>query len=342
MKRLRILALMHPTLVPPDTLEGHAPEEVNTWKTEYDIVSTLRGLGHDVRPLGVYDELAPIRAAIEEWKPHVVFNLLEEFQGQVVFDHHLVSYLELLGVPYTGCRPRGLVIARDKALSKKIALYHRIRAPGFAVFPSGRKAKRPARLSYPLIVKSLTEHASLGISQNSLVETDEELAKRVAFIHDRLATDAIVEEYIEGRELYVAVLGNRRLQALPVWELTFESLPASHAAIATERVKHDLKYQERWGIHQRPAADLPPALQQQLHHTSKRIYRALELDGYARIDFRLTADGRFYFLEGNPNPEIAESEEFAQSALAAGLSYPRLLERIVRLGLSRHRAREEA
>ncbi len=341
MKRLRILALMHPTLVPPDTLEGRAPAEINSWKTEYDIVSTLRGLGHDVRPLGVYDELAPIRAAIEDWKPHVVFNLLEEFQGQVVFDHHLVSYLELLGVPYTGCRPRGLVIARDKALSKKIALYHRIRAPGFAVFPTGRKGRRPARLAYPLIVKSLTEHASLGISQNSLVESDEELAKRVAFIHDRLATDAIVEEYIEGRELYVAVLGNRRLQALPVWELTFESLPATHAAIATERVKHDLKYQERWGIRQGPAG-LPPALEQQIHHTAKRIYRALELDGYARIDFRLTADGRFYFLEGNPNPEIAESEEFAQSALAAGLPYPRLLERIVRLGLSRHRAREEA
>lgn len=339
MKRLRILALMHPTLVPPDTLDGRTADEINEWKTEYDIVTSLRGLGHEVRPLGVYDELAPIRNAVEEWKPHVVFNLLEEFQGQVVFDHHLVSYLELLGVPYTGCRPRGLVIARDKALAKKIALFHRIRSPGFAVFPVGRKARRPARVKYPLIVKSLTEHASVGISQNSLVETDEELAKRVGFVHGRLGTDAIVEEYIEGRELYVGVLGNRRLQALPVWELTFASLPESHAAIATARVKHDLKYQEKWGIDQHQANDLDPALAQAIQHTSKRIYRALELDGYARIDFRLAADGKFYFLEGNPNPEIAEREEFAQSALAAGISFPKLLERIVGLGMSRHGGR---
>ena len=128
---------------------------------------------------------------------------------------------------------------------------------------------------------------------------------------------------------------SHQLEVLPVWELTFDNLPDSHAAIATARVKHDLAYQERWGINQQPARELPPALVARLHHTSKRIYRALELDGYARVDFRLQPDGRFFFLEANPNPEIAEREEFASAALAAGLSYPALLTRILRLALAR-------
>jgi D-alanine-D-alanine ligase len=335
MRRLRVLVLLHPDLMPPDSLKGRSEQEINTWKTEYDVVSTLRAGGHDVRPLGVKSELAPIREAAESWKPHVVFNLLEEFHGEAVFDQNVTSYLELLRVPYTGCNPRGLVLARGKDLSKKLVHYHRVPVPAFAVFPVQRKVKRPARLELPLIVKSSIEDASMGIAQASVVDSDEQLVERVAFIHERIGTAAIAEQYIEGRELYVGVLGNDRRRVLPIWELDFGELAQGTRPIATEKVKHDLEYQQRHGVAQGPAKGLAPQLQVRINNLVKRICRTLELDGYARIDFRLSADGVPYFIEANPNPEIAKSEEFAQSALHDGLKYPDLLNRILALGINR-------
>ena len=335
MKRLRVLVLMHPSHLPPDSLEGHSHQEILAWKAEFDVVHCLRGLGHEVRPLGVQDELAPIRDAAVEFEPHVVFNLLEEFHNNVLFDQNVVSYLELLRVAYTGCNPRGLILARSKALSKKLLAYHRIPVPDFLVVPRGRRVRRPTKLEFPLIVKSLVEHASFGIAQASLVEDDEKLAERVAFIHDNVGTDAIAERYIDGRELYVGVLGNERLVSLPVWELVFENMPAKAALIATAKVKHDIAYQEKRGIFHRPAAEIPEPLAARIAHLAKRIYRTLELDGYARIDFRLSHDGTPYFLDANPNPDIADGEEFASAAEFIGMDYPELMTRIVSLGMRR-------
>src|SRR5262245_4502674 len=218
MKRLRVLVLLHPDLVPPDSLDGHDQDGNNIWQTEFDVVKTLRSSGHEVQALGVLDELKPIRDTIESWKPDIVFNLLEQFHGEAVYDQNVASYLELLRIPYTGCNPRGLMLARGKDLSKKLLSYHRIPLPAFAVFPMQRKTRRPGRLSFPLIVKSLNEDSSLGIAQASVVDSDEKLAERVAFIHERIGTAAIVERYIEGRELYVSVVGNDRLRVLPIWE----------------------------------------------------------------------------------------------------------------------------
>lgn len=335
MKRLRVLVLVHPDLVPPDSLKGQSEQDINLWKTEYDVVSTLRSSGHGVEVLGVQDELRPIREAVERFQPHVVFNLLEQFHGETAYDQNVASYLELLRIPYTGCNPRGLMLARGKALSKKLMSYHRIPSPAFAVFPLGRKARRPARLGFPLIVKSLSEDASLGIAQASVVENDEKLAERVAFIHERIGTAAIAEQFIEGRELYVGVLGQDRLRVLPVWELEFGNMPPGANLIATERVKHDPKYQERRGILSGPAEGLPDEVVLRIRQSAKRICRALELDGYARIDFRLAADGTPYFIEANPNPEIARSQEFAEAAQHDGLPYPELLNRILSLALRR-------
>jgi D-alanine-D-alanine ligase len=335
MKQLRVLVLLHPDLMPPDSLEGRSEQEIHRWKTEYDVVSTLREAGHEVRPLGVQDELKPIRDAIESWKPDVVFNLLEQFHGEAVYDQNVASYLELLRVPYTGCNPRGLMLARGKDLAKKLLAYHRIPLPAFAVFPMRRKVRRPPRLGLPLIVKSLNEDASYGIAQASVVESDEKLAERVGFIHERIGTAAIAEQYIDGRELYVGVMGNDRLRVLPVWELEFGSMAQGARLIATEKVKHDPEYQERRGILHGPAKDLSPQLSARIERSAKRIYRTLELDGYARIDFRLSADGIPYYIEANPNPEIARVEEFAAAALQDGLAYPDLLHRIVTLGISR-------
>jgi D-alanine-D-alanine ligase len=335
MKRLRVLVLLHPDLVPPDSLKGFSESEINQWKTEYDVVTTLRAAGHEVRPLGVQHELKPIRDEVESWKPHVVFNLLEQFHGEAVYDQNVASYLELLRVPYTGCNPRGLVLARGKDLSKKLLTYHRVPLPAFAVFPMRRKVKRPARLGLPLIVKSLSEDGSYGISQASVVDSDEKLAERVNFIHERIGTAAIAEQYIEGRELYVGVLGNERLRVLPIWELEFGTMAQGGRPIATEKLKHDLDYQERHGTTVGPAKDLSPQLAAGIERVAKRIYRTLELDGYARIDFRLAPDGTPYFIEANPNPEIAKIEEFARSAQHDGLKYPDLLNRILALGLNR-------
>ncbi len=306
MKRLRVLVLVHPELVPPDSLKGHSEQQINEWKTEYDVVSTLRVAGHDVRPLGVESELKPIRDAIESWKPDVAFNLLEQFHGEAVYDQNVASYLELLRVPYTGCNPRGLVLSRGKDLSKKLLIYHRIPLPAFAVFPLRRKIRRPPRLAFPLIVKSLNEDASLGIAQASVVDSDEKLAERVNFIHGSIGTAAIAEQYIEGRELYVGVLGNERLRVFPIWELGFGSMPQGARLIADS-----------------------------IKRAAKRIYRTLDLDGYARIDFRLSADGIPYYIEANPNAEIARSEEFASAAKHDGLDYSELIQRILALGISR-------
>src|SRR6516165_6949890 len=331
MKRLRILVLLHPDLMPPESSKGFSEQEINVWKTEYDVVSTLRAAGHEVRPLGVHDELKPIREQIDAFKPDVVFTLLEQFRGEAIYDQNVVSYLELMHMPYTACNPRGLMLALGKDLSKTLVHYHRVPVPDFAVFPVNRKVKRPTRLSLPLIVKSVNEDASMGISQASVVDSDEKLAERVAFIHERIGTAAIAEQYIEGREIYVGIVGNERLLALPVWELRFDNMADGDWHIATEKVKHDTDYQERRGIKHGPAKDLPPEL-------AARIYRTLELDGYARIDFRLAADGTPYFLEANPNPEIAESEEFAHAAKHIGMSYPDLLHRIVALSMRRRGA----
>jgi D-alanine-D-alanine ligase len=321
--------------MPPDSLEGYSEQEILAFKTGHDVIRTLRASKHDVQVLSVQNELRPIREAADDFKPHVVFNLLEEFHGQTAYDQNVTSYLELLRIPYTGCNPRGLMLSRGKDLSKKLLHYHRIPTPAFAVFPMRRKIRRPNRLAFPLIVKSLSEDSSAGIAQASVVENDEKLEERVAFIHGQIGTAAIAEQYIDGRELYAAVIGNERMRVLPLWELDFGDLSESAHAIATEKVKYDINYGKRRGINQGPAKHLSPELRERINNITKRICRALEIDGYARIDFRLSSDGIPYFLEANPNPDIAEHEAFAQAAIRDGIKFRALLDRIMAVGIRR-------
>jgi D-alanine-D-alanine ligase len=334
MKPLRTLVVMHESLVPPESLEGHSEKEIDEWRTEYDVISQLKEMGHDVRPLGVRDNLVALRNEVAEWKPQIVFNLLEEFDGIVTYDQHVVAFLELMRQPYTGCNPRGLLLSRDKVLSKQLLAYHRIPTPQFAVFPRGQRFKLPKRLRFPMFVKSATEDASLGIAQASVVEDDAKLRERVEFIHQQTTSDALVEEYIEGRELYVGVLGNRRLTTFPVWEMVFGTLPESLPAIATRKVKWDKRYQQKYGITTRAAEELVPTVVDQMGKLSRRIYKALHLSGYARMDFRLKPDGSLFVLEANANPNLAREEDFAESARSAGVAYDDLLTRILTLGLN--------
>ena len=331
MKALRILALMHDYLVPPDDTAGVDVVQA-AWKMEFDVVSHLESMGHQVRKVGVKDDLGVVRQAILDFAPQIVFNLMESFREIGVFDQHVVSYLELMKTPYTGCNPRGLMLSRDKALAKTLLAYHRIPAPEFAVVRMGQLPRIQRKLPFPLIVKSLTQEASIGISQASIVEDEPALRERVRFIHQSIGTDAIVERYIDGRELYLGVLGNFRLGVLPVWEMTFAQMPDRARRIASERVKWNEAYREKHGITTGPA-DLPAHLVQQVQHLCKRVFRTLDLSGYARIDMRLDAEGRIYVLEANPNPQLAFGEDFAEAAEHAGITYESLLQRILGLGL---------
>ncbi|MEM6749261.1 MAG: D-alanine--D-alanine ligase [Planctomycetota bacterium] len=333
MTRMRILVLMHPDFMPPASIEGLSEPEYAPFKTEFDVVATLRDMGHEVIPLGVTNDLGVIERAVREHKPHIAFNLLEELAGVGVFDSHVVAYLESIRLPYTGCNPRGLMLAHNKAVSKILCKHHRVPAPRFHVFPQGqRTVRRPPRLGFPLIVKSLTEEGSIGIAEASVVDNDEKLEQRVRFIHEKVGTDAIAEQYLEGRELYIGVLGNLRLTTLPVWEMHWPNLRPGAPKIATTKVKWDLAYQKKIGLETRPAEDLPDELENLLVRYSKRVYKALQLSGYARLDFRLTEEGKPYLLEANPNPQLAYGEDFAESAHAAGMDYEPLLRRILSLG----------
>lgn len=325
------MTLCEKRLVPPETA---APEEVlaASWKMEYDVISTLRKRKHDVVVVGVDSDLTPIKPSAEEFKPDICFNLMDAFADVGTFDQNVVSYLELLRIPYTGCNPRGMTLTRDKALAKKLMAYHRIPVPDFAVVPLNHKPKLPKRLKYPLIVKSLTYESSTGIAQASVVTSDEQLTKRVQYIHDTILTAAILEEFVEGREMYVGVLGNQRLQVLPVWEMSFAKMTDQHWKIATDRVKWSLDYQKKHGIDTGPA-DVPPEVSKRIQHLAKRTYKALDMNGYGRIDFRMTTEGKIYVIEANPNAQLAQDEDFAQSAKKDGIPYGRLLERIMAIGL---------
>jgi D-alanine-D-alanine ligase len=324
---------MHDYQVPPADVTGvdvaSAP-----WKTEHDVLTTLRDeLEHEVHVLGVKDDLALIRQANDEFKPHIAFNLLEAFHEVGTFDQNVVSYLELLRLPYTGCNPRGMFLARDKALSKKLLHYHRIPVPEFAVVERGRKARLSKRMAFPVIVKSLTQEASIGISQASVVPDEAKLRERVQFIHESIGTDAILERFVEGRDLYCGLLGNQRVQVLPVWELRFASMPEGQHEIATERVKWSRKYQDKVGVTTGEATDLGEQATALVQHISRRAYKALEQSGYARIDLRQDKEGRVFVLEANPNPHIAKGEDFADSAAAAGLTYSALMQKLLTTGL---------
>ncbi|MFO7326781.1 MAG: D-alanine--D-alanine ligase, partial [Pseudomonadota bacterium] len=237
MKKLRILLLVHEALIPPDDLRGLSEDDIEHCRTEYNVLSTLSNLGHEVRVLGIGDKIGELRRVIRDWRPQITFNLLEEFSGIATYDHYVVTFLELMRQPYTGCNPRGMMLSRDKVLTKQILHYHRIPTPRFTVFPWGRAYREPRELTFPLIVKSATDDASLGISQASIVHDPERLRERVEFIHAQAQSDAIAEQYIDGRELYVGIIGNDRLTTFPVWEMDFGSLTEVQAGIATRKVK---------------------------------------------------------------------------------------------------------
>lgn len=336
MSELKVLTLVHQQCVPPEKATVSQADWAQ-WKTEFYVKRTLKKLGHQVKIFGVTDDLGDLKTAIDDFTPDIVFNLLEEFNGEPSFEAHVVSFLELMGVPYTGCNPQGLSVGRDKALTKKILKYHGIQSPAF--FSVERNNKIPEnQLNFPMIVKSISEEASLGISQDSIVHTPQKLQKRVDFIHASIGTGALVEEYIEGRELYVGVLGNKRVEVFTPWELHFGDLDQNAYPIATRNVKFSKKYCDRHQIRRGPALGISQKVYNQIDELCRETYSALKLSGYARIDLRLSNGKEVFLLEVNPNAELANRECLANAANHSGMSYEQLIAKILSLGLSYQKA----
>jgi len=336
-KKLKVLVLFDGA--GPTTLDQDFSSEMKTpdWKTEANVMAALSTLGHTAEHLAIYDDVDLVRQKLETFAPDVVFNLVEQFRNKSGFDQNVASFLEMQDLPFTGCSSTGLTLCKDKGISKKILHYHGIHVPNFVVIPRGQRATRPKQVKFPLLVKPVKEEASYGISQASFVENDEMFRERVSFIHEKCASDAIAEEYIEGRELYVSIMGNTRLTVFPIRELVFREVPPNEPRIATFKAKWDEEYRKRWGLENQFADGLDPTRISEIEDVCKRIYRLLTIDGYARIDLRLTANNQIFFIEANPNPHLAEDEDFALSARKAALTYPQLVDRIARQGMKTER-----
>jgi len=332
-KKLKVLVLFDG--VQPTPIDADLSEEMKTedWQTEANVMSALKELGHIPEHLAIFDDVDLVRQKMESFQPDVLFNLVEQFKNNPGFDQNIVSLLEMQGVPFTGCGSTGMTLCKHKGISKKILGHHGILTPNFVVIPRGQRIGGPRKLKFPILVKPVKEEASYGISRASFVETDESFRERVGFVHEKYSSDAIAEEYIEGRELYVSIMGNTRLTVFPMRELMFREVPPNEPRIATYKAKWDEKYRKRWGLEGQFAENLDAALVKEIEKICKDIYRLLTIDGYARIDLRLTADNKPYFIEANPNPHLAADEDFAQSALKAWLRYPQLIQAIVRLGM---------
>lgn len=309
--------------------------EADVAEAEYDVAEALIENGHDVFLLGFHDNLRRLLDRLEGFEPDLVFNATESFMGKARYDYGVTALLEMKGYRYTGSPPEALLLARDKATSKKILEYHSINVPRFAVYPVDEDIAMPD-IDFPLIVKPTHEDASVGIAQSSVVGDFDGLRERVEFIHRSLNQSAIVEELIDGRELYVGVIGNTRLEILPIIEMVFDNIDESEKRIATYSAKWDLDYRNRWGIKNIFARRIGNSALEEIHRAAKLAYTALELRDYGRIDFRLTKDQRVYVIEVNPNPFLSFGEDMANAAERGGLDYYGFIDRIVREAMKRY------
>ncbi|MBN1621079.1 MAG: ATP-grasp domain-containing protein [Endomicrobiales bacterium] len=304
------------------------------WNSEVSIMQALHKLRYYTKALGFANDLTYVINEIEVFKPDVVVNVCETYLGEYYYDRNVPALLELLQIPYTGCSPAELVICNNKALCKKVLSFHKIKVPGFVVSRLKHSIKIPGKIKAPFFIKPLREEASTGITQASFAENENECAERIKFIHERFQKHAIVEEYINGRELYVGVLGGyRRPQVLPIWEMKFTQVPDDEPKIATYKAKWDDNYRKRWGIKNGPADHFPNGVAAKIQNICKKAYKVMGIEGHVRFDLRLTPENEVYIIEANANPEIAKGEDFAASAEKIGISYERLIEKLIKLAL---------
>jgi D-alanine-D-alanine ligase len=331
-QKYKVLVLFDSAGTPPDDQDfSKQLKSDEDWATEAHVIDALKKLGHEVRTIGVYEDPGLIIAEVKTHPPDVVFNLTEHFNARSAYDRNVAGLLEMLDLPYTGSGPTGLTLCKNKGMAKEILAYHHIRVPDSVVFPPGAAIRRPKRLRFPLFIKPLAEEASYGISQDSFVENDQAFEERIRFIHERMNQEALAEEYIDGRELYVSILGNDRLRVFPFREVVFTEVPEGRPRISTFKAKWDDAYRKKWGIKNVFAEEVEADMKSRIASICKKAYRVLRIGGYGRIDLRVTSAGEIVILEANPNPNLEREDEFAQSAMKAGLSFEALVQRILRL-----------
>lgn len=333
-KNLNVLMMMDVNFKPPEDHDYSEYLKTEEWIAEKHVIQALETLGHNVKLFGVFDEIVPFIEEIQSHPPDLVFNMCEAFKDNRDYEPHMVALLELFDLKYTGARPAVLRMCKDKGLTKKILSYHRISVPDFVISRRSRPIRSLKKLDCPVFIKPLGFESSEGIAQMSLAETEQDGIERVKYLHSKFDCDVIIEEYIEGRELYVGVYGNNHLTVLPPWELFFKQVPDDVPKFATYKAKWDEKYRKKWGIKSGPAKGLSEAEEARLGKMVKKIYKLLQLEGYARIDLRMRPNGEFVFIEANPNPSIVKTDEFATSAKAAGIEYPDLIAKLIHLSLS--------
>jgi len=303
--------------------------------TENDVCEALAANGYEVSLLGLHNTVAPLFEEIRENRPDAIFNLVEVFDGKAYLEKNMTALLEMLEIPYTGATSDNIFICNNKGLNKKILSFHKIKIPRFYTFYRNHRVWLPKKLKLPTIVKPLCEEASRGISQASIVDSEEAFLDRVKFIHQNMNMDVIAEEYVEGRELYVTVIGHKKLTVLPPREMKFGEL-SEDARVATYKAKWDDKYREKWGIKSVYAGKLANGVEEEIADVCKRAYRALNIRSYLRFDIRVTSSGKVYIIEPNANPCIAKIDEVAQSAMKVGISYEQLIKKIVMLALQKN------
>ncbi len=336
-KKLKVLMLFYSPYQKPRGYEYKEEfADPDNMYTEKDVQQALVSLGHEVALLGIYNDITPLFEEIQANKPDIIFNMMEVFNDQTQMEKNMAALLEILGIPFTGASSGNIYLCNNKALSKKIFTFHRIKVSKFHTYYRGKRVGLAAKMKLPAVIKPLCEEASRGISQASIVDNPESFTERIKFIHTNMQMDAIAEEYIEGRELYVGVMGYKQITVLPPREMSFGDLPEGEPRIATYKAKWDDAYREKWGIKSASAAKLPEAWQKNIDDVCRRAYRALDLDSYVRFDIRVTPEGEVYIIEPNANPCIAKIDEMAQAALKADISYEDLIQKILDLGLLRH------
>ena len=306
-------------------------------EAEHHLCEYLEEAGHTVRLHGVFDDVKGLIAELEENPPDLAFNLCETFRKKSSMEYHVPALLDMLSVPYTGSGPPALMLTQNKGLTKEILSFHGLKTADFVVYPRGRFDIRPSELRFPLIVKPLTEDASIGISESSVVKNDEALFQRVSYVHEKIGCGALVEEYIDGRELFIGIMGNERLTVFPPVELDFSKATDDKLKVYSFKAKFDFGYREKWGIRSVFPKDLGKEKLSGIERIATTAYRALGLRDYGRVDVMLAPDGAVYVLEVNANPNLAENEDLPNAAEEAGLDYVDFIEKIMKMALERYK-----
>ncbi|HTJ47248.1 MAG TPA: hypothetical protein VL463_34340, partial [Kofleriaceae bacterium] len=313
-------------------------EGTRDWDKVVDQVArALRKKKHKVSILGVHKDFKKLIRGLERRKPDLIFNLLEEFGDDPGGNIGVCGLLDLLGIPYTGCGPGDYYLGQDKALAKRLLAFEGILFPRFAVFHRDKGFETGGNLRMPLFVKPVAMDSSIGIGKKSMVRDSNQLMKRVLSIHEELGDAALAEEYIEGREFYVGVIGNNDAQALPPIELDYSGVPDGAAKIYGEKEKWEEGTKEYDAVKPRVADDLPDELRAKLHKVSLDAYRALRVRDYGRVDLRVAETGDIYVLEVNASCYLEEHDEFSMAARAAGIEYVDLIDRIAQLARERYK-----